>query len=108
MPLWKNVNDLSLVVHMEKRNKEQYQLLLLELVILDKTNEISNKDELTKILSDFVTAREYRYNKFQDMKQEKLVETLEGCAQYIEYRYSNFSLVKHLMFDVNKISKYPL
>jgi hypothetical protein len=89
VPLWKNVNDLTSTIFIEERNKEQYQLLLLEFAILDKANEISNKDELINILSDFVTAREYRYNKFQYMKQEKLVETLEGCAQYIEYKYSN-------------------
>ncbi|MEW9095440.1 MAG: hypothetical protein AB2417_10205 [Clostridiaceae bacterium] len=89
VPLWKNVNDLTSTIFIEERNKEQYQLLLLEFAILDKANEISKKDELINVLSDFVTVREYRYNKFQDMKQEKLVETLEGCAQYIEYKYSN-------------------
>lgn len=56
---------------------------------MDKANEISNRDELINVLSDFVTAREYRYNKFQYMKQEKLVETLEGRAQYILYNYYN-------------------
>ncbi|WMM25250.1 hypothetical protein RBU61_00905 [Tissierella sp. MB52-C2] len=89
VPLWKNVNDLTSSIFIEERNKEQYQLLLLEFAIMDKANEINNRDELINILSDFVTAREYHYNKFQYMKQEKLVETLEGYAQYIEYNYSN-------------------
>jgi len=89
VPLWKNVDDLTSSIFIEERNKEQYQLLLLEFAILDKANEISNKDELINILGDFVTVREYRYDKFQYMKQENLVETLEGCAQYIEYKYSD-------------------
>lgn len=89
VPLWKNVDDLTSSIFVKERNKEQYQLLLLEFAILDKANEISNKDELIYILGDFVTVREYRYDKFQYMKQENLVETLEGCAQYIEYKYSD-------------------
>lgn len=89
VPLWKNVENLSSSILIDKRNKDQYQLLLLECSILDKANEISNRDELINVLSDYVTAREYRYNKFPDMKQEKQVETLEGCAQYIEYGYAN-------------------
>ena len=89
MLLWKNINELSSSIAVEERNKEQYQFLLLEFAILDKANEISNEDELINVLSDFVAAREYRYNKFQYMKQEKSVETLEGSAQYIEYNYSN-------------------
>lgn len=89
VPLWENVNDLSSVIFVEERDKEQYQLLLLEFAILDKANSIINKEELINVLSDFVRVREYRYNKFQYMKQEKLVETLEGTAQYIEYKYSN-------------------
>lgn len=89
VPLWKNVNDLASTIFIQERNKEQYQLLLLEFAILDKANKMSSRDELINALSDYVTAREYRYNKFQYMKQEKLVETLEGSAQYIEYSYSN-------------------
>ncbi|MDU6522132.1 hypothetical protein [Clostridium sp.] len=88
VPLWKNINDLQSVIFIEERNEEQYQLLLTEIAILDKARNTNNKDELLDILSDFVTVRDIRYNKFEYMKQEKKVETLEGCAQYIEYRYS--------------------
>lgn len=87
--LWKNLDNLSSNIFIDKRNKDQYQLLLLEFSILDKANEISNRDELINVLSDYVTVREHRYNKFPDMKQEKQVETLEGCAQYVEYSYAS-------------------
>lgn len=87
--LWKNVDNLSSNIFIDKRNKDQYQLLLLEFSILDKANEISNRDELINVLNDYVTVREHRYDKFPDMKQEKQVETLEGCAQYVEYIYAS-------------------
>ncbi|AFS77502.1 hypothetical protein Curi_c04270 [Gottschalkia acidurici 9a] len=89
VPVWKNVNELSSSIYVEERNKEQYQLLLTELSILDKAWATSNKNELINILSDFITIRDDRYSKFEYMKQEKSVETLEGCAQYTEYKYSN-------------------
>lgn len=89
VPIWKNANELQSSIHVEERNKEQYQLLLMEFAILDKASSASNRDELINILSDFIAVRDTRYNKFNYMKQEKLVETLEGCAEYIEYKYSN-------------------
>lgn len=89
VPVWKNVNELYSSIYVQERNKEQYQLLLTELAILDKANDTSNKKELLNILNDFITVREARYNKFEYMEQEKAVETLEGCAQYVEYQYSN-------------------
>ncbi|KEH89312.1 hypothetical protein Z967_10650 [Clostridium novyi A str. 4540] len=89
VPIWKNINKLKSSIHVEERNKEQYQLLLIEFAILDKACSANNKDEMVNVLNDFVTVRDFRYNKFNYMKQEKLVETLEGCAEYIEYKYSN-------------------
>lgn len=89
VPLWENVNDLTSSIFIEERNKEQYQLLLLEFSLLDKANSTDNEDQLINVLSNYVEVREYRYSKFPFMKQEKLVETLEGSAQYIEYKYSN-------------------
>ncbi len=89
VPIWKNTKELQSSIHVEERNKEQYQLLLTEFDILDKASSANNKNELINILSDFVTLRDTRYNKFPYMKQEKSVETLEGCAEYIEYKYSN-------------------
>lgn len=89
VPIWKNVNDLQSVIHIEDRNKEQYQLLLTEISILDKAYSSKNKEELLSTLRDFITVRDTRYNKFKYMEQEKKVETLEGCATYIEYKYSD-------------------
>lgn len=89
VPIWENANELKSSIHVEERNKEQYQLLLTEFAILDKASSANNKNELINVLSDFVTVRDARYNKFPYMKQEKSVETLEGCAEYIEYKYSN-------------------
>lgn len=89
VPTWKNANELQSSIHVEERNKEQYKLLLTEFSILDKASNANSKDELINTLSDFITVRDTRYNKFQYMKQEKSVETLEGCAEYIEYKYSN-------------------
>lgn len=89
LPVWKNANELKSSIHVEERDKEQYQLLLTEFAILDKASSANNKNELINTLSDYVTVRDARYNKFPYMKQEKSVETLEGCAEYIEYKYSN-------------------
>ncbi|SHJ05790.1 hypothetical protein SAMN02745163_01205 [Clostridium cavendishii DSM 21758] len=95
--LWKNVNNLRSSIQVDERNKEQYQLFLTEFAILDKANSANDKSELLNILSDFVTVREARYSKFDYMKQEKSVETLEGCAQYVEYKYSTLvgDIYKH-------------
>jgi len=89
VPIWENVNQLQSSILVEERNKEQYQLLLTEFAILDKASSTNNKDELISTLRDFIIVRDARYTKFPYMKQEKAVETLEGCAEYIEYKYSN-------------------
>lgn len=89
VPMWKNINKLQSSIHVKERDREQYQLLLTEFAILDKASSVNSKVELINILSDFVTVRDTRYNKFYYMEQEKSVETLEGCAEYIEYKYSN-------------------
>lgn len=71
VPIWKNVNNLQSVIHTDERNKEQYQLLLTEISILDKAYSSKNKEELLSILRDFITVRDTRYNKFKYMEQEK-------------------------------------
>lgn len=89
VPIWKDINSLISSIYTVERNKEQYQLLITELAILDKAEKAGTKDELRNILNDFVTIRDFRYDKFTYMEQEKKVETLEGTAQYIEYKYSS-------------------
>ena len=89
VPLWKNVDDLSSSIFINERDSEQYQLLITELAILDKAQSAKTKDELRNILNDFIILRDFRYDRFNDMKEEKKVETLEGTAQYIEYKYSS-------------------
>lgn len=89
VPRWKNVDNLCSSIYIPERNKEAYQLLITELAILDKADEAETKEELRSILTDFVMLRDFRYDKFDYMKEEKKVETLEGTAQYIEYKYSS-------------------
>lgn len=89
VPHWKNVNELSSSLYLEKRSQEQYQLLTLEMMILDKVNEAKEREKMLDYLTDYVLVREARYRKYSEMKEEKKIETLEGTAQYVEYQYSN-------------------
>ena len=64
VPIWKDINSLISSIYTVERNKEQYQLLITELAILDKAEKAGTKDELRNILNDFVTIRDFRYDKF--------------------------------------------
>lgn len=89
---WKNVNELSSMIFVQTRDIEQYQIFMTECGILSRINKEENPKKIKELLLDFIAFREYRYSKWNDMKEEVKVETLEGTATYVEEIYKKFEL----------------
>lgn len=95
IPKWSNVSndipkedDLITVISPKSLDSDHYQLLMVELDILDEVREMEDKEKIIKLMEKWAVTREHRYSKWPYMKNEGKVETMEGTAEYIEFAYS--------------------
>lgn len=75
-------NDGSIVLDFPN-NKENYALMGIEFLLLDKCLETDNKDDIEKYLKDLITIRTYRYDKWPQLKTISNIEAIEGTATYL-------------------------
>lgn len=64
-------------------NEENYALMGVEFLLLDKCLETDNKEDIEKYLKDFITIRTYRYDKWPQLKTSSNIEAIEGTATYL-------------------------
>ncbi|WP_254489634.1 hypothetical protein [Bacillus thuringiensis] len=78
-------------IHEYPINKENYALMGLEFMLLDKAMIDTNPENINQALYDWTIVRNYRYKKWPQLIGETKTEAIEGSARYLEYRYSNLT-----------------